>query len=197
MLKNFSMLDIEKNCHSGTIAAMDAAEIKQLIGSNLRRLREGRDLKGKELAEIMGVTPAQISRIEHGRGIGDDTLAALCNALHVDPLEFFRPIRGIGRVAESAAEYNGIQLTADPYTIEDDAMAPKYETGDVVYASRSKRPDDGDYALARLDDGRSMVRKVHFHDGKVLLRALSPSCKPLLMDEPSVRLYKIVGSKEK
>lgn len=50
-----------------------------------------RNISQKELADISGVTPAQISRaISGSRGLGTDTLLAIARALRVSPEEVFR-----------------------------------------------------------------------------------------------------------
>jgi transcriptional regulator with XRE-family HTH domain len=50
-----------------------------------------RNISQKELADISGVTPAQISRaISGSRGLGTDTLLSIARALRVSPEEVFR-----------------------------------------------------------------------------------------------------------
>ncbi|MCG2785378.1 MAG: helix-turn-helix domain-containing protein [Anaerolineae bacterium] len=50
-----------------------------------------RNISQKELADISGVTPAQISRAIGGsRGLGTDTLTAIARALRLPPEEVFR-----------------------------------------------------------------------------------------------------------
>ena len=178
---------------------MDDREIKSLIGANLRRLRESRRLKSSEAADMAGIPPGQYSRYENGRGISPKTLAHLCNVFQVDPIEFFRPVRGLGRVAENSDDY--VSLT-DPRLTEkiqvpDDSMSPKYEPGETIYVTRrSEPPRDGEYVLARLENGDSLIRQVHIlKNGVLILRPLNPQKMPLLVNEPEVHLHPILATR--
>jgi transcriptional regulator with XRE-family HTH domain len=65
-------------------------EIDILIGQNLRRLREAQKMSQGMLAEISKTPQTRISAIESGReGMGKDLMTRMCNALKVDPWEFY------------------------------------------------------------------------------------------------------------
>ncbi len=70
--------------------SMEEIDIDFLIGRNLRRLREDRNLSQDELAEMMMVSKQRISGIETGReGMGKDLMARACKALKVELWEFY------------------------------------------------------------------------------------------------------------
>lgn len=55
------------------------------IGLNIRKYRQARGLKLKELAKLTGISKQHISRIENSRTkLSLVTLVAIANALHVD-----------------------------------------------------------------------------------------------------------------
>lgn len=67
------------HCHqSGYVSGMN----------RIRELRESRGLSGAALAELSGISPQQINRLEHGkRRIHQDTLEVLARALQCRPEE--------------------------------------------------------------------------------------------------------------
>ena len=61
-----------------------------LIGRRIREIRAATGMSGWELAGKVGMTPAQVSRLEQGlRGFRGETLDAFSEALGVPPLYFF------------------------------------------------------------------------------------------------------------
>jgi transcriptional regulator with XRE-family HTH domain len=58
----------------------------ETFGEWLKAELKRKNISQKELADISGVTPAQISRIISGtRGAGDQALNAIAHALHLSP----------------------------------------------------------------------------------------------------------------
>jgi transcriptional regulator with XRE-family HTH domain len=58
--------------------------LAQAFGERLHRYREDRGLSQRQLAQLAGVDPMQISRYERGQGLpAADTLALLAEALHL------------------------------------------------------------------------------------------------------------------
>lgn len=67
---------------------MDRSE----IGRRIAFLRKRRGLTARELAERIGVSQGQISRLENGRqGLRSQTLIRLAGALGVEPYELLLP----------------------------------------------------------------------------------------------------------
>lgn len=61
-----------------------------LVGEQLRFIREEKGLSQERLAELAGMTHAQISRIETGKDNPTlNTLEKIIGALEISPLEFF------------------------------------------------------------------------------------------------------------
>lgn len=71
-------------------------EFNKMIGGIIKKCREKRGLKQSELADRMGVTPANISNYERGYSCpGVETLFVLMKALGY--MVVFRPIETTGR----------------------------------------------------------------------------------------------------
>lgn len=63
---------------------------KQLLGSRIKELRKARKFSQEELAELIGVEPRHMSRIEVGQSYPSlDRLEKLANALSVELKDFF------------------------------------------------------------------------------------------------------------
>ena len=60
----------------------DKMSERERIGRRIRELREERGLLGKELAELVGIDPANLSRLEKGKySVGLDILCRIAGAL--------------------------------------------------------------------------------------------------------------------
>lgn len=86
---------------------MDLHELVKVIGPNVRRYREKAGLTQNELAELVGVTPASISKVECGKkAVKLKTLYDIAEALHVgmNALVYMenrsRPIENIQRMLD-------------------------------------------------------------------------------------------------
>lgn len=63
---------------------------RELLGARIKELRKARKLSQEELAELIGVEPQHLSRIEGGRGFPSlDRLEKLAVALKVGLADFF------------------------------------------------------------------------------------------------------------
>lgn len=66
------------------------SNIKTLLGTNLREIREIKGLTQEELAEQIGISHAPISKIENGEGNPTlDTIEKITDALGITPMELF------------------------------------------------------------------------------------------------------------
>ena len=64
--------------------------MQKLTSKNLVRIRKEKGMTQKQLADVLGVFTTQISAWETGaRGIGEKMMVRLCNALDVQPADFF------------------------------------------------------------------------------------------------------------
>lgn len=66
------------------------AEFEKLFGKNVKKYRKAKGLSQERLAEMLGVTPEAVSKIETGkRFVTSDTLTKIVNALEIEPHELF------------------------------------------------------------------------------------------------------------
>jgi len=64
--------------------------IKELFGSNLKKIRNDQNLTREKLAEIADVSADQIYKLESGNSfVSASMLEKLSNVLNVEPYEFF------------------------------------------------------------------------------------------------------------
>jgi transcriptional regulator with XRE-family HTH domain len=75
----------------GSAAASARGSIQQVVGENVRRLRERRGWTQDQLAEASGIHPTYISGIERARRNATlAVVARLAEALRVDPARLLR-----------------------------------------------------------------------------------------------------------
>ena len=71
---------------------MKEAEIRAILGSNIKRFRTLNQLSQEELAEQIDISANFLSSIEIGKKwISPNTLAKLSNALKIESYELFKP----------------------------------------------------------------------------------------------------------
>jgi len=71
---------------------MTEAEIRSILGSNLKRYRNYRNFSQAELAEKLDISIPFLSDVENGRKwISPNTLAKFASALEIEPYELFKP----------------------------------------------------------------------------------------------------------
>ena len=76
------------------------------IGRKVNELRGKLGMTTTELAKRVGISQAQISRLENGKqGFRSNTLGRIAEALGVKPIYFFIEETGEGEAAESAPVY--------------------------------------------------------------------------------------------
>ena len=76
------------------------------IGRKIGKLREKLGITTTQLAKRVGISQAQISRLENGKqGFRSKTLDRIAKALGVKPMYFFLEQEGSGRAADAAPIY--------------------------------------------------------------------------------------------
>ena len=76
------------------------------IGRKIGELREKLGMTTTQLAKRVGISQAQISRLENGKqGFRSNTLDRIAKALSVKPMYFFFEQEGAGRAGEGAPVY--------------------------------------------------------------------------------------------
>ena len=69
---------------------IEEKDIKENLGLILKELRIQKKLTQEQLAELIGMQPQTITKIETGRVfVSSETLASLCNIFNVEPSLFF------------------------------------------------------------------------------------------------------------
>ena len=69
---------------------IEEKNIKENFGVILKELRVQKKLTQEQLAELIGMQPQTITKIETGRVfVSSETLASLCNIFNVEPSLFF------------------------------------------------------------------------------------------------------------
>ena len=64
--------------------------LKKELGQRIQKIRKSRKITQDKLAEIIGIDPKNVSRIENGNSYpAPDTLNAIANALGVEVYELF------------------------------------------------------------------------------------------------------------
>lgn len=75
---------------------MNAIELGKLYSENIKRIRLEKNLSQEKLAELADVSSPYISEIENQKKVGKfETIAALSNALGVEPYELFLPVGSV------------------------------------------------------------------------------------------------------
>jgi transcriptional regulator with XRE-family HTH domain len=81
----------------------------QTIGKKITKLRAQLNLTTTELAKMVGISQAQISRLENGKqGFRSSTLAKIAQALNVEPVWFFLDNEQDSTLNDAAAAYAAI-----------------------------------------------------------------------------------------
>ncbi len=91
-------------------------------------------------------------------------------------------------------------LKAYALKVRGNSMSPRYDEGMTVFVSPSSEISNGDYVVAKLKDGKTILKQVRFSGNLVILQSVNTVVEP----DPIIRpredfefLSKVVGSKEK
>lgn len=142
----------DNSISSFIMGVMDDKYIDGLIGENLKRLIFDKNISQNKLAEMIGVPPPLINQIiQHKKGMGKDIMARICNALKVQPYEFF--MTGETPIVQYPVEekYLNKMREAEDFQVAEDIM--HY----ADYIVRKKRHEREDSPLQQL--GKEKKRK--------------------------------------
>ena len=65
-------------------------ELKKLLGKNIKKYRKEKNFTQEKFAEIIGIDPKNVSKIENGNNYPSaETMTAIAKALNMDIYEFF------------------------------------------------------------------------------------------------------------
>lgn len=187
--------------------------------NNLARGRMPRDETMRKIAHALGVTPRWlqadlIPRISHNSRYFEHSESATdYPMLSVQSPGPARPsVRDLPAYAATAGEQTGIFVleqriaeylerpraldgAVDAYAVyvADDAMAPRYTMGEVVYANPARPVTVGCYALVQLGESEALIARVDDLDGQsVTLRQFHQE-KPIVYDRAVVTaMHRIV-----
>ena len=128
-----------------------AGKIMALISSILREClkiaRQTRGRSARNLAELMDISPTQVTRAEKGdRPIKGEFLDQVCESLQMSADEFFAPLMkpsedsGVQDVAELIEQSSSVELF-HPFFIPLHLQRPEYSRGVYIDVTSSIRPD--------------------------------------------------------
>lgn len=178
------------------------------VGVEIRRAREARGLKQKQLAEAIGCSQADIQRIESGTVRNSKYLARVIKYLHLsEDTKATIPVVGyVGAGAEVLAiddhmKGDGLdEVPAPPgmlngiaLIIRGDSMQPKYDDGEVIYIEKvfvSVESLIGSICYVELADGRRYLKRLMLgsQPGVFTLESLNG---PAIVDAVVERAYPI------
>lgn len=120
------------------------------IGLEIKLLREQLQLSAKELAERVGLSPSQMSRLESGqRRVDAVMLSKIARALEVHPSHFFQDFEGDGAEFDPALE-GGSE--------EHPAFEPTPHLGKLIRSTRRMRHITADELAKRIGKGKTFVQ---------------------------------------
>ena len=82
--------------------------------------------------------------------------------------------------------------------VDGDSMAPVFRSGDIVVVCPQKQVFSGDEVVARLRDGRVVVKVIRYSDGYVVLQSYNPDHEPIFAEKDQLEFaYKIIWHKRR
>lgn len=124
------------------------------IGLEIKLLRERLKLSAKDLAERVGLSPSQMSRLESGqRRVDAVMLSRIAKALDVHPSHFFQDF-------QEPADLPAADDVVDAALPEPPAEAPAAALGRLIRAERHRQHLTPDELGQRIGKGRAFVADV-------------------------------------
>ena len=139
------------SAHRASVLAFGRGDvIRDILNGRVRHPRSDTLVR---LAESLGVAESWLIGGDAGTATARDVPVFRASRI---PAGESRALPGGLTLSEEAAEYvprpSGLAGARGIYAvfIPDDAMAPRFEAGELVYASENRPPRTGDYVLARI-----------------------------------------------
>lgn len=148
-----------------------------IVGENIKQIREARNLTQAELAYKIGKNQRTISNWENGvRDPSSDNIRRIADALNIAPSEI------IGH--NSAPTDN----TFD-YAVDNNDMSPDIIRGDTLTVSKVSQIKDGDIVIAQSDSFAGHIcRRLYDLGLQISLLAINPTIKPIVLDKANVNI---------
>lgn len=81
--------------------------------------------------------------------------------------------------------------------VDGDSMSPRYENGEIVVVCPHKQVTSGMYVVAKISDGRVMVKRIRYVNDHVLLESINPNYETIFIPKDQLEFaYRIVWKKE-
>jgi transcriptional regulator with XRE-family HTH domain len=145
----------QKNLYSVVLGVKSIKDLNKLIGSNLKRIRLKKGLTQEKLGEMINVDGNVIARIEGGIiGLGKRNMIKLCNALGIEPAEFF--IDNTTPLPSSELEQKALYMAREAeklgveYIVEE---AVEYTMHRLTVVKKQKGKDIGKSKTTRIKTG--------------------------------------------
>lgn len=147
-----------------------------VIGDNIRRIRENRNITQHELAEMVGKNPRTISSWECGtRNPSGKDLRRVADALEIAPAE----IIGHAEKGDNVFEY----------IVTTDDMSPELQHGDTLTVNKSVKPKDGDLVIVSMQGRKNdLVRRLYRIGHYLSLLAINPAIKPINTEADNIEI---------
>lgn len=159
---------------------MERVSVSGRIGLEIKLLRERLKLSAKDLAERVGLSPSQISRLESGqRRVDAVVLSKIARALEVSPSYFFEGIQPGDEAAEPPEVTDSGDETGDP---ADSGVRPlalaepaPMHLGKLIREERRRRHVTAEELAQRIGKARSFLQdleagRAELVTGEVLVR---------------------------
>lgn len=81
------------------------------------------------------------------------------------------------------------------FQVPDDSMSgsSRLSSGDIVYVTKQDSVQDGQVAVAQLQDGSLMIRRIKYSDDMAILYPDNPSFKTILAPSKEIRIIGVVA----
>ena len=154
------------------------------IGARIKSLREARQITGKDLAEQIGLSPSQMTRLEKGqRRVDSEVIVKLAEALDTSPAAFFTSVDDPSPTGTDVAAPTDAEAIGPKRAKELGLNELHLEIGKLIRSERRKRHITVDDLARRTSHTRAYVLAIEQGrrsglDGDFLRKA----CKLLQID---------------
>jgi transcriptional regulator with XRE-family HTH domain len=194
-------------CHMALVDAGDARDPCHMATTRIREFREAAEVSQEQLADAVGISVSQISRIERDeREPRLDEILKISARLRVpvailigeedepDPIPVVGRIGAGGAIDTSSEQFDEAQPLYEveaPFALPDDSIAfeisgesmwPRYDSGDVIVCSRHGgdiTPLIGWEAAVATEDGARYLKRILVGSRRGLFNLESHNAQPI------------------